>query len=107
MQAITTIFRNEKEGFLPWRLWRPHQSSHMVVEEKLANKLLLLFITQALGIFRIVISTTIYYLPGYLYVYISMINSIPILGVRRYGIQQPKRKQINHYQRRISLINFL
>ena len=42
-----------------------------------------------------------------LYVYMSMMNFILILGVLRYGIQQPKRKQTKHYQRRISLINFL
>ena len=60
MQAVTTIYRNGKEGCLPWRLWRLHQLNHMVVEEKLANKLLLLYITQALGIFQIGIITTIY-----------------------------------------------
>ena len=60
MQAITTIFRNEKEGFLPWRLWRLRQLNHMVVEEKLANKLLPLFITQALGKFGIGFSIEVY-----------------------------------------------
>ena len=66
MQAITTIYRNGKEGFLPWRLWRLHQLNHMVVEEKLANKLLLLFITQALGIFWIGLALLSIDLIGYL-----------------------------------------
>ena len=36
-----------------------------------------------------------------------MMTYIPILGVLRYGIQQPKRKQTKQYQRQISLISFL